>query len=228
MKLPNFLKPRTASLEELRAQLEHAKTLLENAQASVSAAQGAFDDDGAASSEKALLAARDAERSASEHVARAERLLASAEQAHAEAERKQRERRVAEIEALLADRTRVAELDAAEVARWLAIVEARQARQAEAQRRVMLEVERREIMFALGDSSLASVMAPSSDPGVYQIAEALMAEATKSGPGARQSVLLELARPLRPPAFAYTFVPPAQRIPVDDTPWGHPLLGRPE
>jgi len=96
---PWSLKPRTASLEELREQLGNARASYESAQAATQSAQTVFDDAGEASAEKALLAARSAEQSAAEHLGRAERLVEAAENQRKAEERARLKARRAELEA---------------------------------------------------------------------------------------------------------------------------------
>jgi hypothetical protein len=146
----DWLRPRSATLLELREQREHAITAYQATQAATAAAQDAFDADGSPSAEKALHAARDAERSAFEHLGRSERLLAAAELAEKERQREVNERRLNELEAELGDRTRERELEAHVVQALAVVVDRllviRQHREA----RSRLEHEAHAVSIALG------------------------------------------------------------------------------
>lgn len=84
MRLPPWLRPRSATIAELREQLTAAQTAHTAALEAIPAAEATFDDAGAESAARALQTAAEAERYAAAHVARAGRLLAAAEAAEAE------------------------------------------------------------------------------------------------------------------------------------------------
>jgi hypothetical protein len=86
-KLGNWLRPRTATVEELREQLEHAAKAYEDATVAVESAQQSFDDSGSDAAAKSLTAARDVARFAGEHRDRARRILDEAEAKRAVEER---------------------------------------------------------------------------------------------------------------------------------------------
>jgi hypothetical protein len=123
MKLP-FIRPRTASLEELRAQLDHAQNTHASAQAAVEAARQAFYETGTADSEQAVRVARESEQSAFEHVGRARYLLDKAEEARAAELRLTKTERRAELHQQLTDERRRKELRAKALNAWKAVATA--------------------------------------------------------------------------------------------------------
>ncbi len=93
MKLPTWLRPRTATLEELRAQHDAALQAHSDALAAVPPAEQAFDDAGDDGAAKSLRAARETVAWASEHVRRAQRLIDDAEATRQAADRVALEKR---------------------------------------------------------------------------------------------------------------------------------------
>ncbi len=199
MKLP-WIRTGSASVAELRQQLDAAHTAENAATRATEAAQRAFDADGSAPSEKALLAARDAERGAAEHVARAERLLAAGEQAEAAELRKVNERRKAEIETQLADRSEIKRLEREHARALLLTTDKWQARRDHEEARDKLNRELDTIRVALGaepNDVYRHIGFRSLEPSPIPIAEALSEEARKMEDEPRRSHVNALAEAFR-------------------------------
>ena len=128
LNLSKWLRPASASTEELAEQLEKAEQQYSDAVAATQAAREAFDTTGATSAENALVEAEDVERRARVHVDRAKRLLTAAQERDAAEHRRQLE---AEAESLTAELKRLREQARrgpeveAEVAALLAVADAR-------------------------------------------------------------------------------------------------------
>lgn len=91
LSLSKWLRPASASTEELEAQLERAQEQHAQAQAATEQAQASFDAVGSTATENELIAAQDVERRASAHLDRARRLLTAAQERDAEEHRRQLE-----------------------------------------------------------------------------------------------------------------------------------------
>jgi hypothetical protein len=156
MRIPTWIRPRSASSPELAEQLEHAAAALAAATAAIAPAQASFDDDPSDSAAKALRAARDAESLAREHHARAERLLTAAKEREAEKQRAADEARVAEIDAQLARAAALAlaaALEADETEALLHVADLRAQRQQVADRLSDLGRERYALMLKIGSTT---------------------------------------------------------------------------
>src|SRR5690606_33568043 len=103
LNLSKWLRPASASTEELDEQLTRAEQQYSEAITATVAAREAFDATGATSAENALVEAEDIERRASVHVERARRLLTAARERDEAEHRRQLEAEAEAIQAELTD-----------------------------------------------------------------------------------------------------------------------------
>ncbi len=165
--------PKGATLTEQREILPRLEEALANAQTELQRSRDAFDLDGSPAARKALETAKEAERTALDYLERAQRNLGSAEAEHTAADRKAKERRAAEIRALLADRSEDTRLEVAEVEAWLGVVRARLARRDRNLKRAELDRELAGIRHTLGDEGALANLWAEVDPHIAPIVEAL-------------------------------------------------------
>jgi hypothetical protein len=191
-----WLRPRGASLAELRDQLGHAETAHQTALQATATALSAFDDTGSDSSAKALQVAEKAAEQTARVLARAKRLLAEAEQARSEEQRRAKERRAKELQSLLADLSRPNELVGDEVKAWRAVVEARVARTENELELARLDSELSGLEGELGLEKSVRLNRPGGS--LYAIAKALDAECQSLPAGTRRQVLNDLVYTLAP------------------------------
>lgn len=154
MKLPNWIRPRDASLDELQAQLEAARGAHSKAETAHLQVRERFDTD--PSTEREFLAARDQLVLSEEHVARAERLLEAAKAKAAAERRAQLEARRAELQEQLAGGVLAARRRPgaeAEAAALLTAVDARMRRLALEQEIRRAEHELHAVRLELGEES---------------------------------------------------------------------------
>jgi len=196
MKIPDWLKRRDATVEELQEQLDGARTDLAAATEAVVAARARFKDDPSAL--KAVTAARQAEVEAEEHVTRAEGMLDEAKAKRAADERDELERKKAELQARLDDHSEEEELLDREVQAWGRVAAARLARREHNLRRIELEREVRRLEIALGGSPRTQILSEfDPSPSVVPVSEALEAQCRGAGDGDQLApIIRQLARQL--------------------------------
>jgi hypothetical protein len=192
-----WIRPRGASLEELRDQLGHAQRVHDGALQAAATALGAFDDTGSEASAKALEAADKAAEKTARVLARAKRLLDEAKAAKHAEDRRAKERRREELQRLLADVSRDGELTDAAVKAWLAVADAQLARAENELHLTRLDNELVGIEAELGVEE-KWVRRNRLGATTHVIAEALRAECQGLPAGPRREVLHTLAFMLAP------------------------------